>query len=179
MLQDVYPNTNTGVEGIYFAPYNSGVSESLDGIYLQGEIYEWDDAWVGLSGGWATVTFDVLSAVGDFDWDGTSSSVNGEVVYAPLNSPVILNDNQRYLVCLNSFSNDSIGFGYDNNPDYNANISIYQQPIGALNIDAATWYTGWTSADAVSLGLKIAYDVNVVELKPLKESYIRILLQII
>ena len=168
MLQDVYPNTNTGVEGIYFAPYNSGVSESLDGIYLQGEIYEWDDAWVDISGGWATVTFDVLSAVGDFDWDGTSSSVNGEVVYAPLNSPVILNDNQRYLVCLNSFANDSIGFGYDNNPDYNANISIYQQPIGALNIDGATWYTGWTSADAVSLGLKVAYDVNVVELETIE-----------
>jgi hypothetical protein len=167
-IQDVYPNTSTGVEGIYFAPYNSGVSESLDGIYLQGEIYEWDDAWQDVSGGWATVTFDVLSAVGDFDWDGTASTVNGEVVYQELNAPVILNDNQRYLVCLNSFANDSIGFGYDNAPDYNANYAIYQQPIGALNIDGATWYTGWTSADAVSLGLKIAYDVNVVELETIE-----------
>ena len=168
MLQDVYPTVSTGVEGIYFSPFNEGVSESLDGIYLQGEIYEWDDAWTGVDGSWANVTFDVLSAVADFDWDGTTSTVNGEVVYAPLNESVQLVDNQRYLVCLNSFANDSIGFGYDSGPNYGANYSIYNQPIGALNIDGATWYTGWTSADAVTLGLKIANDVNVIELETIE-----------
>ena len=165
MLQDLYPTASTGVEGIYFSPFNKGVSESLDGIYLQGEVYEWDDAWTSIGGAWANVTFDVLSAVADFDWDGTASTVNGEVVYAPLNEAVQLVDNQRYLVCLNSFANDSIGFGYDSDLNYGANFSIYDQPIGALNIDGATWYTGWSSADAITLGLKIANNVNVIELE--------------
>ena len=69
---------------------------------------------------------------------------------------------------MNSFANDSIGFGYDSGPNYGANYSIYNQPIGALNIDGATWYTGWTSADAVTLGLKIANDVNVIELETIE-----------
>jgi len=163
MIQDVYPNTSTGVEGMYFAAYSNKVSGSLDGAYVQAEILEWDDQWTGINGAWSNITFNVLTQVGYVDYIYDTSHVNGDVVYAAFSSPVLLVDNQRYLVCLNTFSGtDSVSFGYDNVLDYNANISIYDQPIGALNIDN-TWYSGWTSADAATIGLKLAYDVGVIE----------------
>jgi hypothetical protein len=163
MIQDVYPNTSTGVEGMYFSAYSNKASGSLDGAYVQAEILEWDDQWTGINGAWANITFNVLTQVGYIDYIYDTSHVNGAVVYAPFSSPVLLVDNQRYLVCLNTFSGtDSVSFGYDNVLDYAANISIYDQPVAALNVDN-TWYSGWTSADAVSIGLKLTYDVGVIE----------------
>lgn len=174
MLQETYPNASTGVEGIYFAPYNNDSVGDLTDVFLEGEIMEWDDNWTSIGGSWANVTFDQLSQVGYFEWYGDVSNTNGEVVYAELSEAVQLVDNQRYLVCLNSgigaAPNDNLTFGYDNSPDYGANFSIYDQPITAMYIDNGSgggngWYTGWTSATAVTLGLKIAYDVNVIELE--------------
>lgn len=177
MLQETYPNASTGVEGIYFAPYNNDSANApLTDVFLEGEIMEWDDAWTDLTsaGGWAGITFDQLSQVGYFEWYGDASNTNGEVVYAELAEAVQLVDNQRYLVCLNSgigaAPNDNLAFGYDNSPDYGAHFSIYDQPVTAMYIDNGSgggngWYTGWNSATAVTLGLKIAYDVNVIELE--------------
>ena len=99
----------------------------------------------------------------NIDYIYDTSHVNGAVVYAPFSSPVLLVDNQRYLVCLNTFSGtDSVSFGYDNVLDYAANISIYDQPVAALNVDNQ-WFSGWKSADAATIGLKLAYDVGVIE----------------
>jgi len=56
-----------------------------------------------------------------------------------------------------------ISFGYDNTLDYDANYSIYLQPISPLNIDD-TWYSGWTGTSALALGLKMGENVGIEEI---------------
>ena len=59
--------------------------------------------------------------------------------------------------------NPNISFGYDNSLYYDANYSIYAQPISPLNIDGTTWYSGWSGVSALSLGLKIEENAGIEE----------------
>ncbi len=80
--------------------------------------------------------------------------------------PIKLEKFQRYLVCIEYQGGTAldIAFGYDNYLDYGSN-SVYNPDFGPgrLNIDGippfngtpGTWYTGWSSADAPSIGLKV------------------------
>jgi hypothetical protein len=127
------------------------------------DVFEWNDAWVDVSvGGWAGITFDALDQVGSGLYYPSSNADNGMVIYAPLDQAVPMYDDQRYLVCLSTY-NPVISFGYDNTLDYDANYSIYLQPISPLNIDD-TWYSGWTGTSALSLGLKMGENVGIEEI---------------
>jgi hypothetical protein len=159
-VQDLYPGSNYGVEGLYFAV--NSPDTLLVGEEVLMDVFEWNDAWVDVSGGWAGITFDALDQVGGGLYYPTSNADNGMVVYAPLDDAVSMYDDQRYLVCLSTF-NPAISFGYDNSLDYDANYSIYLQPISPLNIDD-TWYSGWTGTSALSLGLKMVDNVGIEEI---------------
>lgn len=50
--------------------------------------FEWNDPWVDVSGGWAGITFDNLSQVGQGLHYPTSNTDNGMVIYAPLDEAV-------------------------------------------------------------------------------------------
>ena len=127
------------------------------------DVFEWNDPWVDVSGGWAGITFDNLSQVGQGLHYPTSNTDNGMVIYAPLDEAVPMYDDLRYLVCLTTYNPD-ISFGYDNTLNYDANYSIYLQPISPLNIDGATWYSGWSGVSALSLGLKMVDNVGIEEI---------------
>ena len=158
-VQDLYPSANYVVEGLYFAV--NAPDTVLVGEEVLMDVFEWNDAWVDVSGGWAGITFDALDQVGGGLYYPTSNADNGMVIYAPLDQAVPMYDDQRYLVCLSTY-NPVISFGYDNTLDYDANYSIYLQPISPLNIDD-TWYSGWTGTSALSLGLKMADNLGVEE----------------
>ena len=151
-LQDVYSTSNTGIVGSYLAV--SSPDSVIEGEEIIMEVFEWNDPWVDVSGGWATITFDNLGQVGGGLYYPTSNADNGKVVYAPFDAPVPVYDNQRYLICFTTF-NPAISFGYDNTLSYDANYSIYTQPISPLNIDGTTWYSGWSGVDALSMGLRM------------------------
>ncbi len=159
-LQDVYPTATTGIEGTYLAV--SSADGVIEGEEIIIEVFEWNDPWVDVSGGWATITFDNLGQVGGGLYYPTSNADNGMVVYAPFDGTVPVMDNQRYLICFTTFNPD-ISFGYDNTLDYNANYSIYAQPISPLNIDGTTWYSGWSGVEALSMGLKMVTNVGIEE----------------
>ena len=158
-VQDIYPGSSYGVEGLYFAV--NSPDTVLVGEEVLMDVFEWNDPWVDVSGGWAGITFDALDQVGGGLYYPTSNADNGMVVYAPLDEAVSMYDDQRYLVCLSTF-NPAISFGYDNSLDYDANYSIYLQPISPLNIDD-TWYSGWTGTSALSLGLKMVDNLGIEE----------------
>lgn len=160
MLQDVYPSVTSGVTGVYFAAQASDSLLQDEEIII--DIFEWNDAWVDVTAGWAAITFDDLSQVGGGLYYPASNDENGQVVYAPLDAGVALADNQRYLACLTTY-NPNISFGYDNSLYYDANYSIYAQPISPLNIDGTTWYSGWSGVSALSLGLKIEENAGIEE----------------
>jgi hypothetical protein len=151
-LQDFYPNSTTGIAGLYFAVGSS--NDTIENEPVTAEIYEWNDTWTEIGDSWANITFNDLNPIGAIDYVCTSNADNEKVVYAPFAQSIPLVDDQRYLICLTTY-NPEIGFGYDNGIAYDANLSIYSQPISPLNIDGATWYSGWSGSSAFSLGMKI------------------------
>jgi hypothetical protein len=65
-----------------------------------------------------------------------------------------LQDDQKYLFCLQTFETTTISFGYDNSIDYGGNYGIFEQPVSPLHIDGS-WYTaGWNGSTATSIGLR-------------------------
>lgn len=163
-LQDVYPSANYGISGFYFAALASDSILQDEEIIL--DVFEWNDAWTDVSGGFAAVTFDNLVQVGGGLYYPASNEENGAVVYAPLDAGVLVADNQRYLVCLTTY-NPNISFGYDNTLNYDANYSIYLQPISPLNIDGTQWYSGWNGVTALGLGLKMEESAGLDEMTEL------------
>jgi hypothetical protein len=167
MLQDVYPSVTSGVSGVYFAAQASDSLLQDEEIII--DIFEWNDAWIDVSAGFAAVTFDDLNQVGGGLYYPASNDENGQVVYAALDNGVTLADNQRYLACLTTY-NPNISFGYDNSLNYDANYSIYLQPISPLNINGTQWYSGWNGVTALALGLKIEENAGLEEIAEVSGS---------
>ena len=158
--------TGTEAEGIYFSV--SSDSTPLSAEYFNVSIYEWNDIQ---SGGWADYTVDQLTPFLINDYVFADDSLKEKSVYHEFVNdtlgpePIKLDTFQRYLVCIEYQGGTAldIAFGYDNYLDYGSN-SAYNPDFGPgrLNIDGippfngtqGDWYTGWSSADAPSIGLK-------------------------
>lgn len=147
-LQDNFPNNSNKLEGIYFAGTDLYNPNALEDIQL--EIFEWNDSWTDVSGGWSTVTFNNLNQI---YYQDVPIITNGIAIYAPLVQPFTLNNNQRYLVCLTTPGNFNFGFDYGIN--YDGNYSNYSQPNMAINIAEVSWYPSMSSLSTLSLGLKL------------------------
>ena len=158
----------TGAEGVYFSV--SSDSTPLSAEYFGIAIYEWNDIQ---SGSWGLdYTVNQLLPIYLSDYFFADDSLKEKSVYHEFvdddnnPSPVRLEKFQRYLVCIEYQGGTAldIAFGYDNYLDYGSN-SVYNPDFGPgrLNIDGippfngtqGTWYTGWSSADAPSIGLKV------------------------
>jgi len=158
----------TGAEGIYFSV--SSDSTPLSAEYFGIAVYEWNDIQ---SGGWALdYTVNQLVPIYLSDYFFADDSLKEKSVYHEFvdddnnPGPIELEKFQRYLVCIEYQGGTAldIAFGYDNFLDYGSN-SVYNPDFGPgrLNIDGippfngtqGDWYTGWSSADAPSIGLKV------------------------
>ena len=158
----------TGAEGVYFSV--SSDSTPLSAEYFGIAVYEWNDIQ---SGSWGLdYTVNQLLPIYLSDYFFADDSLKEKSVYHEFiddlgyPSPVKLEKFQRYLVCIEYQGGTAldIAFGYDNYLDYGSN-SVYNPDFGPgrLNIDGippfngtqGTWYTGWSSADAPSIGLKV------------------------
>jgi hypothetical protein len=158
----------TGAEGVYFSV--SSDSTPLSAEYFGIAVYEWNDIQ---SGSWGLdYTVNQLLPIYLSDYFFADDSLKEKSVYHEFvdddnnPSPIRLEKFQRYLVCIEYQGGTAldIAFGYDNYLDYGSN-SLYNPDFGAgrLNIDGippfngtmGDWYTGWSSADAPSIGLKV------------------------
>lgn len=61
-------------------------------------------------------------------------------MYAPFTSPVILEDNVRYMFCVEMFS-ELFRIGYNSTLNYDRNQATYDQPITQV-FDGTTWFVG-------------------------------------
>ncbi len=160
----VNPNASQlGVEGVYFTPYSDDtVAVPLAGEEININFYEWNDTWVDLTDPNFTANndwFQNLNLLEFTQYYPASNAENGTSVYAPLANPIRLVDNQRYLVCVQTFNPD-IAFGYGS-LDYDGNQGITAMPISPVFVDD-TWFTGgWVSSSASSIGLKASPDASV------------------
>ena len=161
----VIDNANSSrlkANGIWF----SATTAAASGVLLTGEemalyMYKWEDVFTDLND--ANLAFNTLTEVanGFYYFPG---DLQGETVYGAFTTPVALEDNQRYLACVQTV-NLNLYMGHENGTNLTWNEAYYLQPM-APNESDGTWYAAGFGSDLPS-SLAIAVsdnDVNVAEL---------------
>ena len=148
--------------GIWF----SATTAAASGVLLTGEemalyLYKWEDVFTDLDD--ANLAFNTLTEVasGFYYFPG---DLQGETVYGAFTTPAALEDNQRYLACVQTV-NLNLYMGHENGTNLTWNEAYYLQPM-APNESDGTWYAAGFGSDLPS-SLAIAVgdnDVNVAEL---------------
>jgi len=148
--------------GIWF----SATTATASGVLLTGEemalyLYKWEDVFADLND--ANLAFNTLTEVasGFYYFPG---DLQGETVYGAFTTPVALEDNQRYLACVQTV-NLSLYMGHENGTNLTWNEAYYLQPM-APNESDGTWYAAGFGSDLPS-SLAIAVsdnEANVAEL---------------
>ena len=146
------------LSGVHFVPHTDTSVNTLVGEEIFVNVYEWNDTWVDLNDpGPATNNdwFTALNLIAFSSYYPASDNESGQVILSSFPGPVVLNDNQRYLICLQTFNPAVVAFGYDNALNYDANRAISAMPVAPVHVDG-TWYTGgWIGSSAPAIGLKL------------------------
>jgi len=149
------PNASRlGAEGLYFSAMGSAVDLTGEEISLY--LYRWDDAFADLND--ANLAFDALTPVasGFYYYPG---DYQDSTVYGSFTNQVILEDDARYLACIQTFNLD-VFLGFDTKANYLWNEAYYLQPLTPIENDATLTTGGWFAsgfgADVVpAIGLKV------------------------
>lgn len=158
MIQE--PNASLiGTQGMYFIPHTDTSVNELAGAEIFINAYQWDDAWVDLDdpayvGGALNDWFQNLNLITFATHYPASNDDVDDVAYAAWTTPFVLQDNVRYLFCLQTFESATISFGYDSGINYDGNQGIFRQPTSPVHVDGS-WYTGgWSGVSAPSMALR-------------------------
>lgn len=158
MVQE--PNASLiGTQGMYFIPHTDTSVNELAGAEIFINAYQWDDAWVDLDdpayvGGALNDWFQNLNLITFATHYPASNDDVDDVAYAQWSTPFVLQDNVRYLFCLQTFESATISFGYDSGINYDGNQGIFRQPTSPVHVDGS-WYTGgWSGVSAPSMALR-------------------------
>lgn len=150
--------------------FSAGTSQnptptSIDGEFIEISIYEWNDNFVDINDvalDLNNISIDEIAAA-EYIYTG---NLQAENVYAEFDTYLALEDDKRYMFCLNIYS-PTIYPGYDSHLDYNWNFENYQQPINMLRIDGGQWYPagyGTDQSPAISINFVDANSIGLVEL---------------
>jgi hypothetical protein len=147
------PNASRiGVSGIYFSASTATASEvELTGEEMTLNLYKWEDVFTDLND--AALGFTALNAV-TFGYYFYPSDLQGETVYGEFNTQVILEDNQRYLACVQTV-NLNVYLGHDTKTNYLMNEEYYLQPMTPNENDGTYFAVGFGSDAISSMGLRV------------------------
>lgn len=159
--------SRVAVNGINFS---AGTSQnptptSIDGEFVELYVYEWQDVFTDINDGALDLNNISLDELAMEEYIYTSN-LQGENVYVPLSTPVILEDNVRYLFCMSIYS-PTIYPGYESALDYNWNFETYLQPINMIRLDGGQWFPagfGTDQSPAISINFVDASSIGLVEL---------------
>lgn len=116
---------------------------ALEGNLVTSYLFQWDDNFVDINDvdlGFSALT---VLAEGEYIFDAGDDS---QIVYIPFEEPVLLEDNQRYLACLEVW-NEDVWIGYNRRINYNRHVEHYLQPITPIQA-AFNWFVlGFTGGD--------------------------------
>jgi hypothetical protein len=148
----VFDNPNgsrVGITGLYFQALGNSVDLSGEEIALYA--YRWEDVFTDIND--AALAFDNLNPVaGGFYY--YPSDLQGETVYGAFTTPVVLEDNQRFLFCAQTVNLD-VFLGFNDNIDYTWNLNYYAQPLGPIENDGAYFAAGFGADIIPAVGAKI------------------------
>ncbi|MEO8068096.1 MAG: PA domain-containing protein [Flavobacteriales bacterium] len=139
-----------GVAGFYvYATKN--LPGTMLGELLTLSVFEWQDQFTGLSD--AAFAFDNIIPVSETEYNVALDS-NVFAAYAPLNDPIVLQDDMRYLFCVTAFSNDIfLGYNQDVNYATNEETTVYDQPTSP-NQNGASWFVGFVGDPVSSVAVR-------------------------
>ncbi|PWL32966.1 MAG: hypothetical protein DCO96_01025 [Fluviicola sp. XM-24bin1] len=147
------PNASRlGAQGMYFSAvtgFDSGIT--LDGEEIPITLYQWDDQFTDLND--PNLDFANLNAVA-FGFYYYPSDLQGETVYAAFDTPVQLQDNQRYLACV-QINNADVFLGHDTRIDYTSSIGVYLQPQTPNQSDNGFFALGFGEDLSPAIGLRV------------------------
>lgn len=144
------PNgSRVGITGLYFQALGNSVDLSGEEIALY--CYRWEDVFTDIND--AALAFDNLNPVaGGFYY--YPSDLQGETVYGAFTQPVVLEDNQRFLLCAQTVNLD-VFLGFNDEIDYTWNLNYYAQPLGPIENDGAYFAAGFGADIIPSVGGKM------------------------
>lgn len=157
------PNASRlAVKGLYFASYVLWSSTlPLTGEELELSIYSWDDVFTDLNDPAFAMDNLTLLTYGFYTYQ---DDLQGETVYGAFEFPVQLEDNQRYLGCVQT-GNEEIWMGFDNGVNYTRNIGHYLQAQNPISTDGTYYALGFGEklTSSVSMSVFDAADLSVKE----------------
>ncbi|MES2556735.1 MAG: PA domain-containing protein [Bacteroidota bacterium] len=156
-----------GVLGMHFSA-SVNAPDSLDGREILISARRWDDAFTDLNDanfGFTSLT-EVASAI--YNYPPSIPSLNGVDQYVPFDVPIVLEDGQRYLFCVQTFDT-KIFFGYDELSNYDENTNDDLQAFHPIESNGDFFALGFTSGAVPSLAVNVidaadlAVNENVIE----------------
>jgi hypothetical protein len=149
------PNASRlAVEGLYFAAVKGTTVPGdtlITGEEMNLTLYKWEDVFIDLND--PNLGFNQLTEVAQAYFYYTDESQEGETVYGAFTTPAALEDNQRYLACVQTV-NTNVYFGHDNT-NYTWNTDYYLQPSCPIENDGAYFALGFGSDIPNALGIKV------------------------
>jgi hypothetical protein len=158
------PNASrVAVKSLTFSAYTSGNSGmSLDGIPMNVNIKRWDNVFTDID---ELLTQDLIIQELDqveFFFDGDQQGVN---VTAEYNDPIVLQDNQRYLICVSTFEPEVL-IGFDGQTLYEETNRIPNQPMNPLLVDGQMSVGGFVSGTVPAFAVNLMESLVNAGLKP-------------
>ena len=154
------PNASRlAVEGLYFAAVKGAAVPGdtlITGEEMNLTLYKWEDVFIDLND--PNLGFNQLTEVAQAYFYYTDESQEGETVYGAFTTPATLEDNQRYLACVQTV-NINIYLGHDNT-NYTWNTDYYLQPSCPIENDGAYFSLGFGSDIPNALGIKVTEAVT-------------------
>jgi len=161
MVQEANAST-MATNGMWIVPSaDTAAGGTLAGSEVFVRAYLWADAWVDLDdpnydfGGTTTDAFNDLNLFTLGTHSAASDNEIGEPVFVEFQTPFQLQDNVRYLFCVQTAEPEFISFGYDNTINYDGNEGIFRQPISPVIVDDGSFAAGWAGVSAPSMALAI------------------------
>jgi hypothetical protein len=152
------------IDGMWFVPTadTAGGAATMVGAEILGKVYQWNDTWVDINDPlFATDPFTDLNVVTLGAVYPVSDNEVNQPAFLQFDQPLTLQDDVRYLVCLQSTGNGPdplpIWYGYDNQNDNGANYSIYAQPFTPVQTDNTWFAAGWVGGASPSIALTQTY----------------------
>jgi hypothetical protein len=142
-------------EGIEFAA-TTAATDSLTNENFETVLYKWNDDFTDLND--PNLAFDDLEPVafGDYYYD---SNLQNELVYAPFNPGVELENDVRYLFCV-ATSSTTVFVGFSTEYDYDERLNYTLEPVGPIS-DNGTWYSAGFGTDLVPCLIAKLRDVTL------------------
>ena len=148
--------------GLWF----SATTAAASGVALTGEemavyLYKWEDVFADLND--ANLAFNTLTEVAS-GYYYYPDDLQGQTVYGAFANPAALENNQRYLACVQTV-NLNLYLGHENSTNLTWNEAYYLQPMTPNESDG-TYYPGGFGADLPS-SMAVAISDNEVSITEL------------